>query len=91
MKNQVYVSLDELLQHPSFRPKLNVTKTDRNYGTVKDYCISVVASADGKHYGTELTPADPHLGFPATIANTGLQSITYDGAMEQRNIFAPAV
>ena len=68
MKNQVYVSLDELLQHPSFRPKVNVTKTDRNYGTVKDYRISVVASADGKHYSAELTPAaDPHPGCPAAF------------------------
>jgi len=67
MKDQVYVSLDELLQHPSFRPKVNVTKTDRNYGTVKDYRISVVASADRKHYSAELTPVDPHLGCPAAF------------------------
>jgi hypothetical protein len=67
MKNQVYVSLGELLQHPSFRPKVNVTKTDRNYGRVEDYRISVVASADGKHYSAELTPAAPHLGCPAAF------------------------
>ena len=67
MKNQVYVSLDELLQHPSFRPKVNVTKTDLNYGRVENYRISVVASADGKHYSAELTPADPHLGCPAAL------------------------
>jgi hypothetical protein len=67
MKNQAYVSLDELLQQPSFRPQANVTKTDRSHGTVKDYRISVIASADGKHYSTELTPAEPHPGCPAAF------------------------
>lgn len=67
MKNQTYVSLDELLDHPSFRPNANVTKTDRNDGTVKNYRISVVASADGKHYSAELTPANPHPGCPAAF------------------------
>ena len=62
MKNHEYVPLKEVLEHPSFRPKQNVSRTDGTSARVQDYAVSVVASADGKHYGVELTPTDPHPG-----------------------------
>jgi hypothetical protein len=50
-----FLSLEQLFQPAQFKKlKDQVTLTDSCSGTVKDYKISVVVSADGKHFRVSL-------------------------------------
>lgn len=73
-----YLSLERILQHRLLRSSEHAIKlSDSTTGVVKDYQISIVVSADGKHFGIALVP---HSGCgPALFSDES--ALIYQGAV----------
>ena len=52
-----FQSFEQLYQHRAFRNKGDVTIIDHYSGALKNYRLSVVATADGKQFRVSLKPA----------------------------------
>lgn len=56
-KTGAYVSLEKLAQDPTLQRRPIVSSlTDATTGTLKTHTLSVIASADGRHYSVALVP-----------------------------------
>lgn len=62
-RTESYVPLAQILDELGTRPDIKLA--DSSMGTLKGYSVSVVVSADGKHYISAIVPVSSACGFSA--------------------------